>query len=322
MIRWFVPRFMFPICLFLWSAAAVAQTGSISGSVVDQTGLLLPGATVTLRGEGGPRTAYADEQGNFELSGVASGTYALTVSLAGFSDAVVEDVTVGGAALDLPPVELQLARFSDTIVVTASRAEGRLLDAPVSTYVITASTLETTPARNYGDLLRATPGVNVIQLSARDVQVSSRSPGNTLTNTQLVLVDGRSAYLDFFGLVLWDLVPTNFEDIEQIEVVRGPASAVHFTVARVSAGQVAQRQQPRHEATATTHAFDPSASCGSRRQRSGQNGSTRTGSSHGSPRSRARRRQAWRRSSTLRSDSGKRTYIITARRMISGEVLK
>ena len=250
MIRWFVPRFMFPICLFLWSAAAVAQTGSISGSVVDQTGLLLPGATVTLRGEGGPRTAYADEQGNFELSGVASGTYALTVSLAGFSDAVVEDVTVGGAALDLPPVELQLARFSDTIVVTASRAEGRLLDAPVSTSVITASTLETTPARNYGDLLRATPGVNVIQLSVRDVQVSSRSPGNTLTNTQLVLVDGRSAYLDFFGLVLWDLVPTNFEDVEQIEVVRGPASAVWGANAMTGAVNIITK--PPRESVGTT----------------------------------------------------------------------
>ena len=41
-----------------------------------------------------------------------------------------------------------------------------------------------------------------------------------------MLVDGRSAYLDFFGLVLWDLLPTNFDDVEQIEVVRGPASAV------------------------------------------------------------------------------------------------
>ena len=68
--------------------------------------------------------------------------------------------------------------------------------------------------------------LGVIQLSARDVQVTSRSPGNTLTNSQLVLVDGRSAYLDFFGLVLWDLLPTNFGDVEQIEVVRGPASAV------------------------------------------------------------------------------------------------
>ena len=71
--------------------------------------------------------------------------------------------------------------------------------------IISAATLETTSAQNYGDLLRATPGLNVIQLSARDVQVTSRSPGNTLTNSQLVLVDGRSAYLDFFGLVLWVL---------------------------------------------------------------------------------------------------------------------
>ena len=212
---------LLPMFLFLWPGAGIAQSGSIGGSVVDQTGLVLPGATVILRGEGVPRTAYADEQGNFELFGVASGTYTLTVPLAGFSDAAIQDVTVGGAALELPPVELQLASFGDTVVVTASRSEVRLLDAPVSTSVITASTLETTPAQNYGDLLRATPGVNVIQLSARDIQVTSRSPGNTLTNTQLVLVDGRSAYLDFFGLVLWDLLPTNFDDVEQIEVVRG-----------------------------------------------------------------------------------------------------
>ena len=215
-----------PIFLLMWPAAGIAQTVSVRGSVVDQIGLVLPGATVTLRGNGVPRTAYSDEQGNFELAGVAPGTYTLTVALTGFADATVEDVVVSGTALALPPVELQLTSFGDTVVVTASRNEVRLLDAPVSTSVISASTLETTAAQNYGDLLRATPGVNVIQLSARDVQVTSRSSTNTLTNTQLLLVDGRSAYLDFFGLVLWDLLPTNFDDVEQIEVVRGPASAV------------------------------------------------------------------------------------------------
>ena len=148
---------------------------------------------MTLRGNGVPRTAYSDEQGTFELAGVAPGTYTLRVSLAGFSDATVENVTVSGAPLALPPVELQLASFGDTVVVTASRNEDRLIDAPVSTSIISAATLETTSAQNYGDLLRATPGLNVIQLSARDVQVTSRSPGNTLTNSQLVLVDGRSA---------------------------------------------------------------------------------------------------------------------------------
>ena len=241
------------VVLLLWSAAAHAQTGSVSGSVVDQTGLVLPGATVSLHGDGVPRTAYTDEQGNFELTGVASGNYTLTATLAGFTDAAIDDVTVGSGAVELPPVELQLASFGDTVVVTASRNEVRLVDAPVSTSVITASTLETTPAQSYGDLLRATPGVNVIQLSARDVQVASRSPGNTLINTQLVLVDGRSAYLDFFGLVLWDLVPTNFDDVEQIEVVRGPASAVWGANAMTGAVNIITK--PPRESVGTTVTF-------------------------------------------------------------------
>src|SRR5439155_16776899 len=86
--------------------------------------------------------------------------------------------------------------------------------------------LKSTPAQNYGDLLRGVPGVNVIQLSARDINITSRQATSTLSNTQLVLLDGRSVYLDFFGLVLWDFLPTNMLDIKQIEVIRGPASAV------------------------------------------------------------------------------------------------
>ena len=241
------------LLILLWPATGSAQTGSIHGSVVDQTDLVLPGATVTLRGNGVPRTAYSDEQGTFELAGVAPGTYTLRVSLAGFSDATVEDVTVSGAPLELSPVALQLASFGDTVVVTASRHAGRLIDAPVSTSVITTATLDTTPAQNYGDLLRAIPGANVIQLSARDVQVTSRSPGNTLTNSQLVLVDGRSAYLDFFGLVLWDLLPTNFDDVEQIEVVRGPASAVWGANAMTGAVNIITK--PPRESVGTTVTF-------------------------------------------------------------------
>ena len=238
------------LLILLWPATGSAQTGSVTGNVVDPTALVLPGATVTLRGNGVPRTAYSDEQGTFELAGVAPGTYTLRVSLAGFSDATVENVTVSGAPVALPPVELQLASFGDTVVVTASRNEDRLIDAPVSTSIISAATLETTSAQNYGDLLRATPGLNVIQLSARDVQVTSRSPGNTLTNSQLVLVDGRSAYLDFFGLVLWDLLPTNFDDVEQIEVVRGPASAVWGANAMTGAVNIITK--PPRESVGTT----------------------------------------------------------------------
>ena len=238
------------LLLLMWPAAGLAQTGSVTGSVIDQTGLVLPGTIVTLRGNGVPRTVSSDERGHFELAGIAPGPYTLTAVLPGFSDATVDGVVVPDGVLELPPVVLQLASFGDTVVVTASRNEVRLIDAPVSTSVISTATLETTPAQNYGDLLRATPGVNVIQLSARDVQVTSRSPGNTLTNSQLVLVDGRSAYLDFFGLVLWDLLPTNFDDVEQIEVVRGPASAVWG--ANAMTGAVNILTKPPRESVGTT----------------------------------------------------------------------
>jgi iron complex outermembrane receptor protein len=92
--------------------------------------------------------------------------------------------------------------------------------------VLTADQLQASPAQNFGDLLRNVPGVNVTQTSARDIQLSSRKATGTLDASQLVLLDGRTIYLDFFGFVLWDLVPNNFDDIKQIEVVRGPASAV------------------------------------------------------------------------------------------------
>jgi iron complex outermembrane receptor protein len=116
--------------------------------------------------------------------------------------------------------------FEEQVVVTASRSEDQLVNAPAAVTVITTAAIESSPATNVGDLLRAVPGMNVTQVSARDVNITTRGATSTLATSQLALVDGRSVYLDFFGMVMWDLVPTNPNEIKQIEVVRGPASAV------------------------------------------------------------------------------------------------
>lgn len=114
----------------------------------------------------------------------------------------------------------------DVIVVTASRTEQRLQEVPVAMTVITAEQLATTPADNYGDVLRSVPGLNVSQISARDIQISGRGATSSLSTDQLVLLDGRTIYLDFFGFVMWDLLPVDFREIAQVEVVRGAGSAV------------------------------------------------------------------------------------------------
>ena len=116
--------------------------------------------------------------------------------------------------------------FEEQVIVTASRSEEQLVNAPAAVSVITTATIENSPATNVGDLLRAVPGINVTQVSARDINITTRGATSTLATSQLALVDGRSVYLDFFGMVMWDLVPTNPHEIKQIEVVRGPASAV------------------------------------------------------------------------------------------------
>jgi outer membrane receptor protein involved in Fe transport len=116
--------------------------------------------------------------------------------------------------------------FEDQVVVSASRSEQALVNAPAAVTLITSETIQNSPATNMGDLLRAVPGINVTQVSARDVNFTTRGATSTLATSQLSLVDGRSIYLDFFGMTMWDLVPTSPHEIRQIEVIRGPASAV------------------------------------------------------------------------------------------------
>jgi iron complex outermembrane receptor protein len=120
----------------------------------------------------------------------------------------------------------QAPAFEEQVVVTASRVEEQLVNAPAAVSVINSTTIQNSPATNIGDLLRSVPGVNVTQVSARDVNVNARGATSTLSTSQLALVDGRSIYLDFYGMVMWDFVPSNPREIKRIEVIRGPASAV------------------------------------------------------------------------------------------------
>lgn len=116
--------------------------------------------------------------------------------------------------------------IEDIIVVTASKTEQRIHEVPSAFSVITAEELETLPMDDFGDVLRNVPGLSVSQMSARDVQVNSRQATSSLSTGQLVMLDGRTIYLDFFGFVMWDFLPVNQREIKQVEVVRGPGSAV------------------------------------------------------------------------------------------------
>ena len=124
------------------------------------------------------------------------------------------------------PQEEDVASTDDVVVVTASRHEEQLINAPVTMTVIPESVIEGAPSQSLTDLLRVVPGLNTVQTSGRDINVTSRAATGTLSDSLLVLFDGRSIYQDFFGFVMWDFLPVDTAEIKQVEVIRGPASAV------------------------------------------------------------------------------------------------
>ena len=115
---------------------------------------------------------------------------------------------------------------TETIEVTASRTAEALIDAPVSMTIVGQKQIETTPADNYADLLRGVPGLNVIQTSARDMTFRARGATGVAENGQLALIDGRSIYLDYYGIIVWDYLPVRIDELKAVEILRGPGSAV------------------------------------------------------------------------------------------------
>jgi len=154
-------------------------------------------------------------------------------------------------------------KYEETVVVSASKTEEKLVNAPATMTVIGAQTIQSAPSQNFAELLRAVPGMNLTQVSARDINVTSRGATSTLATGQLALLDGRSLYQDFFGFVMWDFLPVNLNEIKQVEVIRGPASAVWGANALYGVVNVitkAPREMPGTSFTVGVGGFDRSTS--------------------------------------------------------------
>jgi outer membrane receptor for ferrienterochelin and colicin len=117
--------------------------------------------------------------------------------------------------------------LKEETVSIASRYEQPISHAPSDVYVINDEDIRNSGATDIPTLLRQIPGMEIMQMNAVDFNVSVRGNNELLANKLLVLVDGRSIYIDQSGTVLWKLLPVALMEIKKIEVLKGPASAVY-----------------------------------------------------------------------------------------------
>lgn len=111
-------------------------------------------------------------------------------------------------------------------VTSVSKTEQKLSRTASAIFVITQDDIARSHALNIPDLLRMVPGANVAQINGNTTAVSIRGFNGRFANKLLVMVDGRSVYTPTFGGVFWDVLDLPLEDIERIEVIRGPGGSV------------------------------------------------------------------------------------------------
>lgn len=137
-----------------------------------------------------------------------------------------------------PPIsELELLKEEASLVLkeeSASIARGMypgkpqpISQAPSNIYVITDEDIRHSGAIDLPTILRRIPGIDVMQVTGADFNVAIRGDNQLRANKLLVLVDGRSIYLDFQGEVLWKNIPITLLEIKRIEVLKGPAAALY-----------------------------------------------------------------------------------------------
>ncbi|MFC1713020.1 TonB-dependent receptor plug domain-containing protein [Candidatus Poribacteria bacterium] len=126
-----------------------------------------------------------------------------------------------------PRRELLLMEEIPVVVVTPAKVAQPILESPSTIAVLTKEDIRRYGMTSFSDILRNVPGVDVMSVSSTGRNISMRGLNEVAASRILSLVDGRPIYVDFYGITTWELLPVSMDDIERIEVVRGPGSALY-----------------------------------------------------------------------------------------------
>jgi outer membrane receptor protein involved in Fe transport len=216
---------LFPILLSLLFSAHVALAAppaSVGGRVVDPSGQGVPGATVTVRAATGTtRACPVDSSGRYACTGLPAGRFDIFAAADGFSSAAVALSLEAGQSATAD-IALRIAAITDSVVVSASFVDTLRSEAPAEVTAFSATALEDRQIFSVADALRLVPGMTVATTGGAG-SVTSLFPRGGESDYTLVLVDGMRMNAFGGGFDFGHLTTTG---IGQIEVVRGPQSAV------------------------------------------------------------------------------------------------
>jgi outer membrane receptor protein involved in Fe transport len=209
------------LMLMLISFTTFAQT-KISGKVTDAAKEPIIGANISIKGTA--EGTITDIDGNFELSTEQATPFTIVVSMVGMANAEKE---ITGNATDLSIQMSEETNVLNTIVVSASRVEEKILESPVTIEKMDQKMVKQSSSNDYYDDLSKLKGVQVIQGSMTLTSVNTRGFGG-IANTRFVqLMDGMDNAAPLLNFPTGNVVGIGELDIQNVELVPGAASALY-----------------------------------------------------------------------------------------------
>ena len=221
---------LFALVAVLSVAAVSAQAATLNVTVTDaQTGAKLNGVSINVMSQAGASVeGVSDASGMLEIADLSADVYTITASAPGYADKMMANVEL--VADGTTSVEIALSSEIielDQVSVTASRRREKVLEAPASVALVSASQIRDRVAPSVTEHLKSVRAVDVVNTGLGSSHVVVRGFNNVFSGSLLSLVDNRIARVPSLRVNAYSLIPTASEDIEQIEVVSGPGAALY-----------------------------------------------------------------------------------------------
>ncbi|MDX1645240.1 MAG: TonB-dependent receptor plug domain-containing protein, partial [Thermoanaerobaculia bacterium] len=216
------------VALLVLPLSALAQaTGAIEGRVTRENGTGIGGVTVTI--DGLDEATLTDERGRYRISGVPAGSYDVVFTLGdNFATREAVEVVAGQVNEAGITVDWDVAYAETITVVSASRRQERIVEAPAAVTIVGEQQIEREAAHGQvPKLLEFTPGAEVTQSGLYDYNVNTRGFNSSLNRRVATLIDGRDPSVPFLGAQEWAAISFPMDDFAVVEMVRGPSAALY-----------------------------------------------------------------------------------------------
>ncbi len=209
--------------LFITAQLFAQDAKMLKGQVVDEdTGEPIPGVNVVVKNSNPKVGAATDIDGNYEIK-YQEGFETLIFTFTGYNR--IEVPADPNAALSVKLKEDAVSL--DQVVISASKKEEKILNAPASVSIITAERIQNQTSMTAIDNMKKTPGVDIMTTGLVSANVNLRGFNGIFSGSMLTMVDNRIGRVPSLRVNAFQLIPGNNYDIDKIEVVRGPGSALY-----------------------------------------------------------------------------------------------